>query len=128
MPLRALTTALVIPMAAAILAQPVARVEPQEPAFDRARSNAVRVEELLGRAKRVLHGWLRHADPQTLLLPDYLPSFPNPGGPRPLLFTPHNSGADNSRIARSMTDACAPCCATRFDTRTTPMDCPARTI
>jgi hypothetical protein len=95
MPLRALTAALAIPMTAAILAQPVARVEPQEAAFDGARSNAVRVEELLGRARRVLHAWLRHADPQTLLLPDHLPSFPDPSGRRPLLYTPHNSGADN---------------------------------
>jgi hypothetical protein len=43
----------------------------------------------------VLHAWLRHADPRTLLLPDYLPSFAAGGTKRPLLYTPHNSGADN---------------------------------
>jgi hypothetical protein len=82
-------------MAAAGLTQPAARAAESQDTFDRARSNGVRVEELLGRAQRVLHAWLRHADPQTLLLPDYLPSFPRPGDPRPLLYTPHNSGADN---------------------------------
>jgi hypothetical protein len=86
---------LIIALTAAVLTQPPVRVTEQEDAFGRARSNAVRVEELLGRSRRVLRGWLRHADPQTLLLPDYLPTFPSPGGPRPLLYTPHNSGADN---------------------------------
>ena len=86
--------ALVLPaaVAAAALTPPAARVQPNEP-FERARFNGVRVEELLGRAKRVLHAWLRHADPHTLLLPDHLPSFPRPR--RELQYTPHNSGADN---------------------------------
>jgi hypothetical protein len=87
--------ALLLPaaMAAALLAQPADRSHQTDDAFDRARSNGVRVEELLGRAKRVLHAWLRHADPQTLLLPDHLPSFQGQG--RRLQYTPHNSGADN---------------------------------
>jgi hypothetical protein len=87
---------------AAALADPTAgpaaratRAPVQDAAFARAAANGARVEELLGRARRVLHAWLRHADPQTLLLPDYLPSFYTDGKPRPLLYTPHNSAADN---------------------------------
>lgn len=64
-------------------------------AFVQARANGVRTEELLSRARRVLHAWLRHADATTLLLPDYLPSFTAGGTPRPPVYTPHNSGADN---------------------------------
>jgi hypothetical protein len=67
----------------------------QSDSFAGAVRNGVRVEELLGRARRVLHAWLRHADPQTLLLPDYLAAFPSSGGPRPPVYTPHNSAADN---------------------------------
>jgi len=37
-------------------------------------------------ARKQLHGWLRHADPKTLLLPDRLGQT---------LYTPHNSAADN---------------------------------
>src|SRR5688572_25932064 len=67
----------------------------QSDPFLGAAANGARVDELLGRARRVLHAWLRHADPDTLLLPDYLATFPSPGGPRPLVYTPHNSAADN---------------------------------
>lgn len=66
-----------------------------ETAFARARANGVRTEELLSRARRVLHAWLRHADATTLLLPDHLPTFTAGGKPRPPEYTPHNSGADN---------------------------------
>ncbi len=72
-----------------------AAVPARQPSFDRAIANGSRVEELLGRARRVLHAWLRHADPETLLLPDYLPSFGSGGSARPLVYTPHNSAADN---------------------------------
>jgi len=74
-----------------------ARIQPattSEAAFVRAEANGRRVEDLLGRARRVMHAWLRHADTRTRLLPDYLPSF-RPGTTRALLYTPHNSGADN---------------------------------
>lgn len=44
-------------------------------------------ERAMAASRRLLHAWLRHADPKTLLLPD-----------RPLdeklVYTPHNSGAD----------------------------------
>lgn len=63
-------------------------------AMARAAANGRRVEDLFSRARRVMHAWLAHADRRTLLLPDYLPSF-QPGTRRPLLYTPHNSGADN---------------------------------
>src|SRR5687767_6161756 len=65
-----------------------------EAAFVRAEANGRRVDDLLGRAQRVMHAWLRHADARTGLLPDYLPSF-RPETRRALLYTPHNSGADN---------------------------------
>jgi hypothetical protein len=71
-----------------------ARVQPAgtgDAAFARAEANGRRVDELLGRARRVLHAWLKHADPRTLLLPDHLPVF-RKGAPS---YTPHNSGADN---------------------------------
>jgi hypothetical protein len=63
----------------------------REAAFARAEANGRRVEELLGRARRVLQAWLAHADARTLLLPDHLPVF-RQGAP---VYTPHNSGADN---------------------------------
>lgn len=66
----------------------------QDP-FARARENGRRWEEAAAAARRVLHAWLKHADPKTFLLPDYLPGHPRglkPGAPR--IYTPHNSGAD----------------------------------
>jgi hypothetical protein len=86
-----------IALAASLAARPErpATAAAQSDPFVRAAGNGVRVEELLGRARRVLHAWLRHADPQTLLLPDHLAAFPSPGGPRPPVYTPHNSAADN---------------------------------
>jgi hypothetical protein len=51
--------------------------------------NARRFERAVQASQRVLHAWLKHADPRTLLLPD-----------RPIadrqkwIYTPHNSGAD----------------------------------
>ncbi len=59
--------------------------------FARAEANGRQVEDLLGRARRVLHAWLKHADARTLLLPDYLPVFRSGAS----IYTPHNSGADN---------------------------------
>jgi hypothetical protein len=62
----------------------------------RTEANGVRSEEMFVRVRRVLHAWLRNADPRTGLLPDYLPSFlaEHPALPSQL-YTPHNSGADN---------------------------------
>jgi hypothetical protein len=68
--------------------------DPQEQAFRTAAENGVRAEEAFRRTRRLLHAWLAHADPRTLLLPDVLPGFKR--GPRPLgVYRPHNSGADN---------------------------------
>jgi hypothetical protein len=62
--------------------------------FREAAANGVRADEVFRRTKRMLHGWLAHADERTLLLPDFLPGYER--GTRPLnLYTPHNSGADN---------------------------------
>ncbi|MFB3826072.1 MAG: hypothetical protein ACE15B_04850 [Bryobacteraceae bacterium] len=55
--------------------------------FEQARRNGRQFEQAVAASRRVLHAWLKHADPKTLLLPD-----------RPkeakLVYTPHNSGAD----------------------------------
>ena len=61
----------------------------QDSRFAAARANARRFEKSVAAAHRLLHAWLVHADPRTLLLPD-----------RPVAdrsqrtYTPHNSGAD----------------------------------
>ncbi|WP_321472071.1 hypothetical protein [uncultured Paludibaculum sp.] len=53
----------------------------------RARAHAVDYDRDLTAAQRLLHAWLKQADPKTLLLPDRLN--------RPeRVYTPHNSGAD----------------------------------
>ncbi len=61
----------------------------REQAFARARANAAQFERSVAAAQRVLHAWLKHADPETLLLPDR----PVPDRSR-WVYTPHNSGAD----------------------------------
>ena len=67
----------------------VAHERARPPGFDRARANAAQFERAVHAARRVLHAWLAHADPQTLLLPDR----PVPDRSR-RVYTPHNSGAD----------------------------------
>jgi hypothetical protein len=62
---------------------------PADPRFAAARANGVRFEQDVAASRRVLHAWLAHADPTTLLLPD------RPDAPRSeWVYTPHNSGAD----------------------------------
>jgi hypothetical protein len=52
-------------------------------------ANARRFERAVHASERVLQAWLKHADPDTLLLPDY------PAVDRgKAIYTPHNSGAD----------------------------------
>ncbi len=59
------------------------------PRFERARANGVRFEQDAAACQRLLHVWMTHADPKTLLLPD------NPGAERSKwIYTPHNSAAD----------------------------------
>jgi len=59
------------------------------PAFARARANAAQFERAVAAAQRLLHAWLKHADAETLLLPD------RPVADRSRrVYTPHNSGAD----------------------------------
>ena len=61
-----------------------------------ARLRGQRFERAVSAMQRVLHAWLTHADPRTLLLPDRLPG-PGSGlepGDDTRLYTPHNSGAD----------------------------------
>ena len=64
--------------------------------FTRAQANGQRFEQALGASQRVLHVWLSHADPKTLLLPDRVPGRAQglKAGETARLYTPHNSGAD----------------------------------
>lgn len=55
--------------------------------FAKARANGERFHASISAAERLMRAWLRHADPQTLLLPDRIN-----GAQR--IYTPHNSGAD----------------------------------
>jgi hypothetical protein len=52
-----------------------------------ARRKGEQYERAVAAADRLMHAWLKHADPETLLLPDRL------GRPE-RIYTPHNSGAD----------------------------------
>jgi hypothetical protein len=58
-------------------------------ADDSPQSRAVQFERAVAASNRLLHAWLAHADPRTLLLPDR-PVIP----PAERTYTPHNSGAD----------------------------------
>ncbi|MBI5282386.1 MAG: hypothetical protein HY858_11945 [Candidatus Solibacter usitatus] len=49
--------------------------------------NGAAYDQALSASSRLMHAWLKHADPKTLLLPD------RPKDPK-RLYTPHNSGAD----------------------------------
>lgn len=63
--------------------------------FQQARANGRDFETTVASMDRLLHAWLKHADPKTLLLPDRVPGPGQglkPGAPR--IYTPHNSGAD----------------------------------
>ncbi len=68
-----------------------------EPAdvWQRARANGVAVNDVFERTRRMLRAWLAFADPETLLLPDRLPGPLRGKINTELLYTPHNSGADN---------------------------------
>ncbi len=71
------------------------RATSAEETWDAARRNGIRVNEILLRTRRMLHAWLRHADRETLLLPDRLPGLIRGKLNTELIYTPHNSGADN---------------------------------
>ena len=57
---------------------------------------AARFTRAVAASDRVLHAWLKSADPRTLLLPDRLfgPGDGRQAGNRVREYTPHNSGAD----------------------------------
>ena len=54
--------------------------------WDTVSRRGVEADRAFTAAQKQLHGWLRHADPKTLLLPDRLGQT---------VYTPHNSAADN---------------------------------
>src|SRR6266545_3537216 len=87
---------LVIILISSILcsAYEVGRAQSTQKNFRIAAENGVRAEEALRATRRNLHAWLAHADPRTLLLPDYLPAFKRENVYYDK-YTPHNSGADN---------------------------------
>src|SRR6266508_1601973 len=58
-------------------------------AIEQARANGAQFERSVGASQRLLHVWLTHADPRTLLLPDRLETDRSKW-----IYTPHNSGAD----------------------------------
>jgi hypothetical protein len=58
-------------------------------AVEQARANGTQFERSVSACQRLLHVWLTHADPRTLLLPDRL----EPDRTK-WIYTPHNSGAD----------------------------------
>ncbi len=66
---------------------PIPAVAPA--AIEQARTNGVLFEQSVAACQRLLHVWLTHADPRTLLLPDRL----DPDRSK-WIYTPHNSGAD----------------------------------
>ena len=75
---------------------PVAAAQFPDDLFRAARENGIAFESTLAATRRLLHVWLTHADPRTLLLPDRVPG-PAGGlaaGDTSRVYTPHNSGAD----------------------------------
>jgi hypothetical protein len=73
-------------VAAALALPAVAQTDAR---FARAHAQGQQFESAVAASQRLLHAWMRLADPRTLLLPD------NPGAPREQwVYTPHNSGAD----------------------------------
>jgi len=73
----------------------LAVVAPAGDVWDTARENGATAKGVLERTWRMLHGWLAHADAETLLLPDRLPGLVRGKPNTESVYTPHNSGADN---------------------------------
>jgi len=63
--------------------------------WKQAAANGVKVNDVFAKTRKMLHGWLAYADKETLLLPDRLPGPIRGKLNTELLYTPHNSGADN---------------------------------
>ena len=83
---------------ALLLLVPALFAAPDDAAWQKARANGAVAEDVFARTRRMVENWLSYADPQTLLLPDYLPGrvYPNKrANNTELIYTPHNSGADN---------------------------------
>jgi hypothetical protein len=67
----------------------------QEDPWKTALANGAVVDEVFQKTKRMMEGWLSHADPETLLLPDRLLGEVRGRRNTESTYTPHNSGADN---------------------------------
>jgi hypothetical protein len=75
-----------------VVALPPAAGAADDEAVAEARRNAARFETAVAASRRLLHAWLKHADPRTLLLPDRVAGGAQ--APTSRVYTPHNSGAD----------------------------------
>ena len=54
----------------------ISALPPEEAeSFAVAEKNGVLVEEIFRRTRKMMHAWLAHADPKTLLLPDRIPGY-----------------------------------------------------
>jgi len=78
-----------------LLCAMLAGVVPAADVWSAARENGAAANAVFERTRRMLHGWLAHADPETLLLPDRLPGLVRGKPNTESVYTPHNSGADN---------------------------------
>ncbi|HSB12818.1 MAG TPA: hypothetical protein VLE22_00075 [Bryobacteraceae bacterium] len=68
---------------------------PPDDIWKTARANGAIMDDIFRRTRKMMHGWLAHADSQTLLLPDGLPGLIRGKPNDRSVYTPHNSGADN---------------------------------
>jgi hypothetical protein len=60
-----------------------------------ALANGARTEQIFARTRGMVRAWIEHADHETLLLPDRLPGLIRGRPNHDVVYTPHNSGADN---------------------------------
>ncbi len=77
----------------AIFTSVVAQAAPD--AWQQARANGRITNDVLVRCRKNMKAWLAYTDPKTKLLPDRLPGMVRGKQNDELLYTPHNSGADN---------------------------------
>jgi hypothetical protein len=87
LPLLVFLTALGLPAATAAPGS-------DERSWEIAAENGRISDDLFVRARRMMHGWLPHADRRTLLLPDRLLGLVRGRPNEELVYRPHNSGAD----------------------------------
>ena len=85
----ALAILIAVVLRAGVPAQQAAIRPAPSATVEQARANGAQFERSVAASQRLLHAWLMHADPRTLLLPDRLDADRSKW-----IYTPHNSGAD----------------------------------